>query len=80
MSKSKSKEKIISQEELAFPDMYLYLETNGLQITLTTLTAALDKLMNKRNCKDSEGLLILETLKGLLNGYKRRYESEDDNG
>ena len=63
-------------EEEALPKMANILNNNGLQITLSTLIKSLEMMIQKRG-PSIEGCLILETLKGLLAGYKRRYEEED---
>ena len=50
---------------------------HGLQDTLKSFIKGMTTLMKKRG-KSIEGLCVLEGLKGLLSGYLRRYEPEDD--
>lgn len=66
-----------SMEQIALPKMEALLEKNGLQITLKVLIDSLENQIEKRG-KSSEGLLILETLKGIHAGYCRRNEEEED--
>jgi hypothetical protein len=49
----------------------------GLQDTLACLIRGLDSLMARRG-KSIEALCVLEGLKGLLAGYLRRYEPEEE--
>ena len=63
-------------EELASPKMEAILFENGLQITLKTLIDALQKMIDQRG-KDELNLMVIEGLRGLYNGYMRRYELED---
>lgn len=65
-----------TMEDKALPKMAEILNNNGLQITLSTLVKSLEMMIDKRG-PSIEGLLILEALKGLLTGYKRRHEEEE---
>ena len=50
---------------------------HGLQDTLKAFIDALEKLNAVRG-KSIEGLCVLESIKGALAGYLRRYEPEDE--
>lgn len=66
-----------SMEQIALPKMQAILDENGLQITLKVLIDSLDNLIKKRG-KSVEGLLVLETLKGIHAGYCRRNEEDEE--
>ena len=62
---------MITMEEEAYPQMASLLDKYGLQIVLKTLADAMDGYVNS-----GEGLVILETIRGLHAGYARRMEAD----
>ena len=63
-------------EKQAFLIMKKLLCDYGLQTTLKTFCDALDELIHERG-PSIESCLILETIKGVYQGYLRRYDEED---
>lgn len=64
-----------TMDQEAIPKMIAILQEYGLTITLRSLIVALEEVLDKRGAS-VEGLLILEALRGLLNGYNRRYDCD----
>lgn len=57
----------------AFQKMHDLLFQHGIQTTLGALIQALKELMKARGYS-TEGVMVVEGLKEILNGYLRRYE------
>jgi hypothetical protein len=66
----------MSLEDEALTRMRELLHQYGLQTTLKVLGTALDDLIKVRG-KSSDGLVVLEVIKGLHTGYCRRHEEEE---
>lgn len=66
-----------NQRKVRLAQIEAILSNHGLESTLQSFIEALEKLMKVRGKSVSE-IFVLEGLKGVLSGYLRRYEPEDE--